>query len=218
MQLSAMIRIRRTVAGVFCAVGFLVLSPSARADLLAHLTLQSQPGDFIGQGGTFDITYPSTEISAQIRATVAGGLPGEILFNLGHVSPAPNTFALLFFGTNQLGIEIQPGIYTNAERADFASPGHPGLDVSFQNRGSNTLTGQFTVTDATFYQSNQAIASFSASFEQHSEGATPALFGTFTFTDTAASNTPEPATSVLFCAGGLLLLLRRVSLRHPAAN
>jgi hypothetical protein len=201
------------VASVFCAVSFLLLSPCARADLLAHLTLQSQPGDFIGQGGTFDITYPSTEITAQIHATVAGGLPAELSFVLGHVSPAPNTFSTLSFGTNQLGIEIQPGVYTSAERADFASPGHPGLDVTFQNRGSNTLTGQFTVTDATFYQSNQKIASFSASFEQHSEGATPALFGTFTFTDTAApTNSPEPATSLLSCVGGLLLLLRRGSL------
>lgn len=205
--------IRRTVVSVFCAVGFLLLSPCARADLLAHLTLQSQPGDFIGQGGNFDITYPSTEITAQIHATVAGGLPAELSFILGHVSPAPNTFALLSFGTDHLGIEIQPGVYTGAERAAFASPGKPGLDVSFQNRGCNTLTGQFTVTDATFYQSNQAIASFSASFEQHCEGATPALFGTFTFTDTAApANSPEPVTSVLFCVGCLLFLLRRVSL------
>jgi hypothetical protein len=38
-----------------------VRTQAPRADF-AHLTLQSQSGDFIGQGGTFDIVYPSNEI------------------------------------------------------------------------------------------------------------------------------------------------------------
>ena len=73
--------------------------PSARADV-AHLTLDSQPGDFTGQGGTFDITYPSNEISAQIRRALPDGSPAELLFVVGHVTPAPNTFSTLFFGTD----------------------------------------------------------------------------------------------------------------------
>ncbi len=72
---------------------------------------------------------------------------------LGTVTSGPdNTFALLFFGTDALGIPIQPGFYPDAERADFASPGHPGLDVSFQNRGCNTLTGSFTVHEVAFFR------------------------------------------------------------------
>jgi hypothetical protein len=175
------------------------------------LTLQSQPGDFIGQGGTYDIVYPSNEISAQIRRSLPAG-PAELLFDLGHVSPT-NTFALLFFGTDQLGIPIQPGIYgipgNTAQRADFAQPGHPGLDVGFQNRGSNTLTGNFTITDVSFFHdaSNQLqIGSFMASFEQHSEGATPALFGTFTFRSSAV---PEPPVLMLAAIGGILVIAWR---------
>jgi hypothetical protein len=173
---------------------------------VAHLTLQSQPGDFIGQGGTFDITYTpanSDFFSAQIRGTVGSPPePAELLFVLGTVTGgADNTFSLLFFGTDQLGIPIQPGFYPNAERADFASPGHPGLDISFQNRGSNTLTGNFTITDVTFGPGD-VIETFAASFEQHSEGAAPALFGTFTYD---ANAVPEPSSYVLIFAGSTLL-------------
>jgi hypothetical protein len=205
----------RTAASLaLCLIGSLMFVPKARADF-AELTLQSQPGDFIGQGGTYDIIYPANEISAQIRRTLPAG-PAELLFVLGDSSP-PNTFALAFFGTDMLGIPIQPGVYgfpgNTAQRADFAQPGHAGLDISFQNRGSNTLTGNFTITDVSFFRdaSNQLqIGTFNASFEQHSEEATPALFGTFAFRSSAI---PEPATWALAGIGGAMLLASRRSNR-----
>jgi hypothetical protein len=153
----------------------------------------------------FDITYTpenSYYFSAQIRRTI-GSDPAELLFVMGTVtSGQDNTFALLFFGTDQLGIPIQPGIYTEAERADFASPGHPGLDISFQNRGSNTLTGQFVIDEVTFLSgpTGLEIETFGASFEQHSEGAVPALFGTFTY-DARSVAVPEPGTMLLLGSG-----------------
>src|SRR5207253_1472673 len=128
-------------------------------------------------------------------------------------NPNTNTFALLFFGTDQLGIPIQPGIYglpgNTAQRADFAAPGHAGLDVSFQNRGSNTLTGNFTITDVSFFHdaaNNLKVGSFAASFEQHSEGATPALRGNFQFQSSAA-RIPEPESLALLGPVVLPLLL-----------
>ncbi len=188
-----------------------LLASFARGDT-AELILSSQPGDFIGQGGSYDITYPGAEISAQIRRTLPSGQPAELLFVLGHVAPSPNTFALLFFGTDQLGIPFQPGVYgipgNTAQRADFAQPGHPGLDVSFQNRGSNTLTGNFTVDWVQFFKdasNNFQIGALDVTFEQHSEGATPALFGHFTYLRTGFA-IPEGGSSVL------LLLLGSVGL------
>jgi hypothetical protein len=98
-------------------------------------------------------------------------------------------------------VPFLPGTYgspgNTAQRASFASAGHAGLDVSFQNRGSNTLTGNFTVNSVSYFldASNvRQIGNLDVNFEQHSEGATPALFGHFIFQSSAV---PEPSSVVL---------------------
>jgi hypothetical protein len=121
---------------------------------MAHLTLQSQPGDYIGQGQNYDITFTpenSYYFSPQVRRTLPSGAPAELLFVLGAGQSTP--FSLLFFGTDGLGLPMQPGFYADAQRADFASAGHPGLDVSFDHRGCNTVTGNFTVNEFTYLSS-----------------------------------------------------------------
>lgn len=191
---------------------------AARADI-AHLTLQSQPGDFIGQGHDFDLTYttPGTQtVIAEIRRSLPGGAPAELLFTLDQNVRGANTFAQLFFGTDQLGIPFQAGVYglpgDTAQRADFAQPGHAGLDVTFQNRGSNTLTGNFTVNSVSFFTDAGnvlRIGSLDVTFEQHYAGGTPALFGHFVFQSSAA--VPEPTSFALLGLGlmGTLAIRRK---------
>src|SRR5262249_15582273 len=70
---------------------------------------------------------------------------------------------------------LTPGVYLDAMRFPFEDPGHPGLDVSGNGRGSNTLTGRFAVYDLAF--AGTVLTNFAAAFEQHSEGAAPALVG-----------------------------------------
>ncbi|MGF9765118.1 hypothetical protein AAII07_59775, partial [Microvirga sp. 0TCS3.31] len=87
---------------------------------------------------------------------------------------------------------LLPGrTYTGATRYGF-NAGNPGLDVSGNGRGCNTLTGQFTVHEATY--DNGYLTSFRISFEQHCEGSTPALRGEVSWraVDTAA---PTPDTT-----------------------
>jgi hypothetical protein len=192
-----------------------VLWPVHCADAapMAHLVLHSEPGDFIGGGSDHDITYTPDNSDFFFANVLDFGLPGPayVDFSLGTVTCcSDNTFAFLTFGTNQLGIPLAPGGYADAERAPFASPGHPGLDVGFQNRGCNTLTGSFVITEALFSDAATAatgspVDRFAATFEQHCEGGPAALFGTFSY---RAFAVPEPATWLLIAAA-LPLLARR---------
>src|SRR5262249_51634085 len=71
--------------------------------------------------------------------------------------------------------------------AAFRDTGHPGLDVTGQGRGSNTLTGQFTIFQIVADPTGK-IVRFGADFEQHSEGSSPALRGQLRFNYTG----PDP--------------------------
>jgi hypothetical protein len=175
----------------------------------------------IGQGGNYDLTYPGTN-GDPLGASIMGflrGLPSLVDFGMGSFTPAANTLAFLSFSTDALGIPMQPGTYTNAQR-DSSSPGPPGLQVSFQNRGCNTISGSFVVTDFSFVGPplNETITSFSASFEQHCEGETPALFGTFTYNANGATPVPEPVGYALVGIGVLGLIFRRLRRHVPAAR
>ena len=194
----------------------LALGGAAKATPIAHLTLASQPGDFIGQGGNFDITYTPTNSQFFLVSTSSTAF---VIFLLGTPTlGSDNTFTDLSFATNQPGTPLQPGSYFDAQRAASPAPGHPGLEVSFQNRGCFTLTGNFTVQTAQFILGGTGgtavVDRFAATFEQHCEGAIPALFGTFSF-DSDPSRIPEP-TSLPLTAFGLLVfwIIKKRGLRE----
>ena len=181
-------------------IGLATTKPAAAQ--YAHLTLQSQPGEYIGQGKNYDITYTPANGSlliAQVRKTVPGGQPGELLFVLSPLNP--DTSALLFFGTNALGIPIQADSYQNAQNADFADPGHAGLDVAFEGR-ANTVTGNFTITDVSFtpdstIQNGYRIDAFDATFTQVGVSGTGELTGEFSYRSAAAlAAVPEVSTTL----------------------
>jgi predicted outer membrane repeat protein/VCBS repeat-containing protein len=132
------------------------------------LSLNSQPGDLIGGGKTQTFT-PST-----------GSFRGRRNFDNG-VSidyrgfADPTSFWFLDFAAPG-DVPLIPGYYANAARFPFEAPDQPGMDVSGEGRGSNTLTGKFTVTEARYGATGEVVG-LGASFEQHSEGEAPALFG-----------------------------------------
>ena len=193
--------------------GFLIL-PEVQAIPVptARLTLQSTPGDFVGQGGNFDITYTPNN-SNQFSSFIFGLnpiQPTDLLFAFGTVTGgSDNTFATLWFSTKNLGLPMQTGVFPNAERAPLESLGHPGLSISFQNRGCNQLSGNFTVTDVSFASDPLSMGlvlnTFAASFQQNCETFMPPLFGTFeynAFLDNGGSEPiPEPSTMLLLGSG-----------------
>ncbi len=72
------------------------------------------------------------------------------------------------------GQPLGVGSYTGAAR--LSTPTLPQLDISGNGHGCNTMSGSFDVTEVSFSSLGE-ITVFDARFEQHCEGAAPALFG-----------------------------------------
>ena len=127
---------------------------------------------------------------------------------------SPGVFWFLDFGTNGLGRNMGIGHYAKAERAAFATSGHPGLDVSGLGAGCNTVRGQFTVLDAQFDYSVSPIrvVSFAAEFEQHCEGGPRADTGKIYFNYAPTTTLSINPASV----GGGQSAVGTVSLVEPA--
>jgi hypothetical protein len=125
----------------------------------------SDAGDYIGGGRT--TTYTNSTSVFGLSGTTAGlsySVSGQR--DDWTVELAPPA-----------GEQLHVGTYTNAQRAAFREPGHPGLDVGGDGRGCNTLTGSFTIRELVA-DATGAVKALSATFEQHCEGGTPALHGT----------------------------------------
>lgn len=143
-----------------------------------RVVLHSEPGDYIGDG----LDYSYTPANAAINAT-SPGLRGHVAFSINGGDASRWTADFAAAG----GDILAPGRY-DATRYPFNGSG-PGLDVGGNGRGCNTLTGNFTVTDAAF-SSDGSVKSFGASFEQHCDGNTPTFTGLFEF---RAGDTTSPA-------------------------
>jgi hypothetical protein len=200
---------KKTIA----VVSIIAMGPLSIATPFARLVLNSPAGDYIGQGQHWDTTYLPTDpgyFSPQVRRETSNK-PSELLFVLGDSTALPyNTFALCFFGTDGLGLPLAPGYYPDVRRADFAPPGFAGLDISWQNRGSNELSGWLQVNKFgyTGTTGNFVITEFDADFGQSSELTEPIMTGHFTY-----SSVPEPASFAVLGLG-ILALVRRKQTKH----
>lgn len=149
---------------------------------VTSLAMQSDPGDWVGGGGTYNFTPATGLFSAGHTAN-----DNDLIFSY-HDASYSQWWYLEFAAP--LGAPLLVGTYLNAGRAAFRPDTQPGLDVYGDGRGSNTLTGSFVVTQAV-YDANGNVINFDATFEQHSEGATPALRGEIKY------NAIPPMTGVL---------------------
>ena len=141
------------------------LASAAQAGTL--LFLNSQAGDYIGQGADLLITSADGTFTASrnfdngVNVDFSGNTPGDF-WSADFAAPMNAT--------------LVPGAYEGATRWPFQAAGAPGLDVYGEGRGCTVLTGRFVVLEAT-YDANGKVQSFAADFEQHCENAVPALFG-----------------------------------------
>jgi hypothetical protein len=140
------------------------------------------PPDYLGQGHQF--SFPNV--------TYVGRGPGES--PKFQVSNGTDSFLVEFAPPN--GKPLKPGAYENAQSYDYRPVGSPGLWVDGDGRGCGSTEGRFVVVDAT-YDRNLDPVSFSARFEDHCEGAAPALFGVLSYHSRAPFPTRELSTSDL---------------------
>ena len=155
-------RFLRSILCVFILVGS--ASASAGQNILYYL---SQAGDYIGLGE--EDTYTSADGTFTAYSTVP---------NVARVRFATPTFSHWWDLTVSApdNAPLLPGAYEGAQRAPFKTAGHPGLDFSGDGRGCNTLTGRFDVLEIV-RDATGAITQLAVNWEQHCEGAAPALLG-----------------------------------------
>jgi len=152
-------------------IATLAFVPYARAASPAtFFTYNSQPGDYIGQGITQTFT------PADGTFTVQGNPRGvQVSF---HTADYSSDWNLSFGPPSGQGLIHEE--YEGAQRFAFHSPTAPGLEVTGDGRGCNTLTGRFLVSEAVF-ASTGTVQKLAIDFEQHCEGAPPALYGSVRF-------------------------------------
>ena len=133
------------------------------ATAMTAVVLDGEAGDSISEGHAWTFVDPSKifvmdlTTSNWLRVTIQSTSSWSIDLR------APDASTLI------------AGSYENAERAAFASPGHPGLDVNGDGRGCNTVSGRFTIHEATWGADGKPTV-FAATLEQHCEGNAPAMF------------------------------------------
>lgn len=131
------------------------------------LYLNSQPGDYIGQG--IQQTLTPADGTFSVQASSNGGL--QVAFYTANYS----SWWYLNFGP-PTGSKLTKSVYEGAQRSAFHSPTKPGIDVYGNGRGCNVIVGRFLVSQLTF-ATDGSVQSLAIDFEQHCEGMVPALYG-----------------------------------------
>ncbi len=152
---------------IFTIVAGLLSLGVAHAE--AVLVLDSEEGDYIGQGE--QITLTSNEAEFQVSRNYDEGVTIYV--------DSPTDWWYLDFAA-PYNEPLTVGAYENATRFPFQEISEPGLDVFGNHRGCNRLTGRFDILEVTYDEFGE-ILSFSADFEQHCEGVEPALWGSISY-------------------------------------
>src|SRR5262249_53471385 len=144
----------------------IVVNVGSSADR-SFLSFTSQPGDYIGGGRSETHTLSDGIFSASVNSWDNSVQIGV------HASDYKYWWYLEMAAPNRG--PLTPGTYDGATRYPFQLISTPGLDFSGSGRGCNRSTGRFTVTEAVY--GREFVQRFRATFEQHCEGGSPALFG-----------------------------------------
>lgn len=159
------------------AAGFLTLSIAQAAVAATGLIMDSPEGDYIGQGQSY--YYTPSDGTFAVSRNYDNGV--SIRF-----SSTSHYWNLDFAAPGRAALSV--GTYDYAARFGSQAANQPGLEVSGDGRGSNGLTGSFTVKEVVYGDAGQVVA-FDATFAQRSGETGPPLRGEVLF---RSSNTLPP--------------------------
>lgn len=162
---------RAMLSAMFVAVMLFGIASNAQAaDAPASLTMQSAPGDFLGQGNDYGYSRPQDQIWANL------GYNQSVIY--GTVNGLNGDHWTVEFAAPD-GQPLQAGNYTSAQGAPFQQPGYPGIQV---NNGvtCQTISGQFDVRD--IEEINGVLTRLDVTFEEYCNGAAVGLTGEFIYT------------------------------------
>lgn len=161
---------------VLCMVALTTAALAATPQ--TFLTLNSQPGDYVGQGQQYSF-------NASQGTFLIGTVPnlGEVVMTF-HSPDWSQTWQMGF--APPAGHKLNKGMYEGAQSVAVGSPTAPGISASGDGRGCNSTAGRFYVSDI-FIDSTGTVQRFAVDFEQHCEGAPPALYGSFRYQSTATA-------------------------------
>jgi hypothetical protein len=165
------VAIRVMLAAMFAGASLIGIASNARAaDSPGSLTMQSPPGEYLGQGQNYSYSRPQDQVWANL------GFNHSVVF--GTVNGLNGDRWSLQFSApdNQ---PLQDGQYLDAQGAPFQQAGHPGISV-FSFATCQTITGQFDVLDIEY--TNNTLTRADITFEEHCNGAAAALTGEFIYT------------------------------------
>jgi Divergent InlB B-repeat domain len=184
-------RSRLRIVGLVAFLCGLFSASSATAQITA-LFLDSQPGDYVGQGRPW--LYPSPD--AQIRQEY---YPDQNLLFLVLTTPDPSVWwTVQLHGPSP---QLSPGMYYFGPTNGL---GGPLVGVSGTGRGCSLWSGRLWIREIEYFAGGGGVSRIAADFEQHCNDDVPALFGAIRVNSTISDLTPfgggYPSFSVTIAA------------------
>lgn len=129
---------------------------------------------------------------------------GGVQFSYSRSAPAdtsPSHLRLVFTPPMAMGLPLAIGAYEGAQRASFALPNRPGLDISIDSTGFNEIDGRFQVYEVE-WSTDGVVTSFAATFDVFAFRDKPLISGRIWYnSDVQILTVPEPGAMTLVLCG-----------------
>lgn len=199
------------MAAVATLAGLLPLSAQA----LTAFRYTSSPESWVGGGETVFITPEMGFLIAPQR-----NFDNGVSFSLNDFATNPDSsstrwWSLQFAAPHDTALAV--GHYSGATRFPFQAANEPGLNFDGNGRGSNQLTGAFSIREVRYAQDG-GVQSFAADFVQYDEEFRSRWNrGSIRYNSSVPLlAVPEPSSWALFAAGLAIVGLRGLTKKQRA--